>query len=64
MAWGIGPQISWSFPNQSPVRARIHQARAGEQAALAGFDKVVLQALTETDQSLATMVLNSRTVRN
>jgi multidrug efflux system outer membrane protein len=54
LAWGLGPQISWSFPNQSPVRARIHQARAGEQAALAGFDGVVLKALTETDQSLAT----------
>ncbi len=37
-----------------PVRARIHQARAGEQAAVAGFDGVVLQALKETDQSLAT----------
>ncbi len=54
LTWGIGPSISWSFPNQSPVRARIHQARAGEQAAVAGFDGVVLQALKETDQALAT----------
>lgn len=54
LTWGIGPSISWSFPNQSAVRARIHQARAGEQAAVAGFDGVVLQALQETDQSLAT----------
>jgi NodT family efflux transporter outer membrane factor (OMF) lipoprotein len=54
LAWGIGPQISWSFPNQSPARARIHQARAAEQAAVAGFDGVVLQALKETDQALAT----------
>jgi len=54
LAWGIGPSISWSFPNQSPVRARIHQARAAEQAAVAGFDGVVLQALRETDQSLST----------
>ena len=54
LAWGIGPSIKWSFPNQSPVRARIHQARASEQAAVAGFDGVVLQALRETDQSLAT----------
>ena len=54
LTWGIGPSISWSFPNQSGVRARIHQARAGEQAAVAGFDGVVLQALKETDQSLAT----------
>jgi NodT family efflux transporter outer membrane factor (OMF) lipoprotein len=54
LAWGIGPRISWSFPNQSPVRARIHQARAAEQAAVAGFDGVVLQALKETDQALST----------
>jgi len=54
VTWGIGPSIKWSFPNQSPVRARIHQARAGEQAAVAGFDGVVLSALKETDQSLAT----------
>jgi NodT family efflux transporter outer membrane factor (OMF) lipoprotein len=54
LTWGIGPSISWSFPNQSAVRARIHQARAGEQAAVAGFDGVVLQALKEADQSLAT----------
>ncbi len=54
LAWGIGPRISWGFPNPSPARARIHQARAAEQAALAGFDGVVLQALRETDQSLST----------
>ncbi len=54
LTWGIGPSIKWSFPNQSAVRARIHQARASEQAAVAGFDGVVLQALRETDQSLAT----------
>jgi outer membrane protein TolC len=53
LTWGLGPSISWTFPNQSPVRARIHQARAGEQAAVAAFDGVVLQALKETDQSLA-----------
>ena len=54
LTWGIGPSISWSFPNQSAARARVHQARAGEQAAVAGFDGVVLQALKEADQSLAT----------
>jgi NodT family efflux transporter outer membrane factor (OMF) lipoprotein len=54
LTWGIGPRISWSFPNQSPVRARIKQARAGEQAAVARFDGVVLQALEETDQALST----------
>jgi multidrug efflux system outer membrane protein len=53
-AWGVGPSISWSFPNQSLPRARVAQAKAAAAAALAGFDSVVLQALKETEQSLAT----------
>ena len=52
LTWGVGPSVSWAFPNQSLPRARVHQAKAGEQAALAGFDSVVLQALRETEQSL------------
>ena len=52
-AWGVGPSISWSFPNQSLPRARVAQAKAAAAAALAGFDAVVLQALKETEQSLA-----------
>jgi multidrug efflux system outer membrane protein len=53
-AWGVGPSISWSFPNQSLPRARVAEAKAAATAALAGFDGVVLQALKETEQSLAT----------
>jgi NodT family efflux transporter outer membrane factor (OMF) lipoprotein len=53
-AWGVGPSISWSFPNQSLPRARVAQAKAAAAAALAGFDGVVLQALKETEQALAT----------
>lgn len=54
LGWGIGPQISWSFPNQSGPRARVRQAKAGADAALAEFDGAVLQALKETEQALAT----------
>jgi NodT family efflux transporter outer membrane factor (OMF) lipoprotein len=54
LIWGVGPQISWAFPNQIVPRARIHQAKAGADAALAGFDSTVLQALKETEQALAT----------
>ena len=54
LVWGVGPQISWTFPNQIAPRARIRQAKAGADAALAGFDSTVLQALKETEQSLAT----------
>ncbi len=53
LTWGLGPAVSWSFPNQSLPRARIRQAKAGADAALAGFDSTVLQALKETEQALA-----------
>jgi outer membrane protein TolC len=51
--WGIGPSISWTFPNQAGPRARIRQAKASQAAALASFDSEVLTALKETEQALA-----------
>ena len=51
--WGIGPSISWTFPNQAGPRARVRQAKASQAAALASFDSVVLTALKEVEQSLA-----------
>jgi len=51
--WGIGPSISWTFPNMAAPRARVHQAKAEQAAALASFDDVVLTALKETEQALA-----------
>jgi outer membrane protein TolC len=51
--WGVGPSISWSFPNMAGPRARVRQARAAQSAALASFDAVVLTALKETEQALA-----------
>ncbi len=50
---GIGPSISWNFPNQAAARARVRQAKASQAAALASFDSVVLNALKETEQALA-----------
>lgn len=52
LGWGIGPKVSWAFPNQAGPRARIRQARAGADAALDDFDSTVLQALKETEQAL------------
>ncbi len=52
-AWGIGPSISWTFPNMAAPRARVRQAKAEQAAALASFDAVVLTALKETEQALA-----------
>jgi NodT family efflux transporter outer membrane factor (OMF) lipoprotein len=53
LIWGVGPTIQWSFPNQSLPRARVHQAKATERAALAAFDSAVLRALKETEQALS-----------
>jgi NodT family efflux transporter outer membrane factor (OMF) lipoprotein len=53
LAWGIGPSVSWAFPNQVAARARVRQAKAFQVAALASFDEVVLTALKETEQALA-----------
>jgi NodT family efflux transporter outer membrane factor (OMF) lipoprotein len=52
--WGVGPSISWNFPNMAAPRARVRQAKAAQAAALAAFDAVVLNALKETEQALAT----------
>jgi NodT family efflux transporter outer membrane factor (OMF) lipoprotein len=52
-AWGAGPSISWTFPNQSGARARVRQAEAGRAAELATFDSTVLGALKESEQALA-----------
>jgi len=54
LAWGVGPHISWTFPNQTLPRARLQQAEAGQRAALATFDGAILKALRETEQALAT----------
>jgi NodT family efflux transporter outer membrane factor (OMF) lipoprotein len=52
--WGVGPSITWTFPNMAGPRARVRAAKASAAAALASFDSVVLQALKETEQALAT----------
>jgi outer membrane protein TolC len=51
--WNIGPLISWNFPTAG-ARARVHEANASADAALARFDGVVLNALRETETGLST----------
>ena len=51
--FGIGPLITWQFPNWRANRARVHQARALEQVELATFEASVLKALKEVRQALA-----------
>jgi NodT family efflux transporter outer membrane factor (OMF) lipoprotein len=53
LTWGIGPAISWSFPNMAGPLARLAQAKASERAAVASYDSVVLGGLNETEQALA-----------
>jgi NodT family efflux transporter outer membrane factor (OMF) lipoprotein len=51
--WGVGPSVTWSFPNMAGPRARVRQAKAAQAGALASFDAVVLTALKEVEQSLS-----------
>jgi len=50
--WGFGPLLNWTVPSNGS-RARIHEAEASTQAALARFDGTVLNAIRETQTSLA-----------
>lgn len=49
--WNVGALINWTFPGGGE-RARIRQADASADAALARFDGVVLNALRETETGL------------
>jgi NodT family efflux transporter outer membrane factor (OMF) lipoprotein len=50
--WGFGPLLSWTVPSNGS-RARIREAEAVTQGALAHFDGVVLNAIRETQTGLA-----------
>ena len=53
ISFGLGPALSWSFPNFSVARARIREAEASAEGALATFDGTVLAALRDTEVALA-----------
>lgn len=53
LRFNLGPLISWSFPNISAARARLAQAEAASDGALAAFDGTWLQALEESESALA-----------
>ena len=52
VSYSVGPLISWTIPNTGVVRARIAQANASTEGALARFDGTVLAALRETETAL------------
>ena len=51
-SFSVGPLISWSFPNVLGAAARVGQAEAGADAALARFDQTMLAALRDTETAL------------
>jgi outer membrane protein TolC len=51
--WLVSSALSWSFPNQEAIRARIGESRADSHGDLARFDGVVLGALQETETALS-----------
>lgn len=53
LRWLVGSLLSWSFPNQEAIRARIDAAEADAQGSLAAFDGTVLTALQETETALS-----------
>jgi multidrug efflux system outer membrane protein len=50
---GLGPLISWSFPNRPVVRAQIAESNAAAETALAQFDSATLEALRQTETALS-----------
>lgn len=52
LSFGIGPLISWKFPNIAASRAQLKAAEAGVDVALANFDEAFLTALEEAEVAL------------
>ena len=53
-AFSFGPLVTWDVPNLVAARARVRQAEARAQGALAAFDGTILVALRDLEQALAT----------
>lgn len=53
LSYGIGPLLSWSFPNTLVAQAEVRQAKAVASASLANFQQTVLQALQDVETALA-----------
>ncbi len=50
-AWSITPTVSWAAFDIGSVRARLHASEAQSDAAAANYEKVVLTALEDTENS-------------
>jgi len=54
--WNYGANVSWAFPNIMGTLARVRQAEASVDVALARFDGTWRNALRETETAMATYV--------
>lgn len=54
-SYGIGPLITWSFPNLTAAQARLAQAEAQAHASVAHFDAQIINALKEVEQALTSL---------
>jgi NodT family efflux transporter outer membrane factor (OMF) lipoprotein len=52
LSYGIGPALSWAFPNTLAARAQIEEARAVASGSYANFQQAVLQALQDTEEAV------------
>jgi NodT family efflux transporter outer membrane factor (OMF) lipoprotein len=52
LTYGLGPGLTWNFPNTAIAQAQIREARATASAAYANFQATVLQALQDTEEAL------------
>lgn len=53
LTFGVGPLITWQFPNLRANRARVDQAQALRQGQIARYHGVALAALKQVRQALA-----------
>ncbi|WP_260924086.1 efflux transporter outer membrane subunit [Novosphingobium sp. 9] len=60
-AFGLGPLLSWNFPNRPIVKAKIDAANAQVDADIAKFDSTVLSALRGVEDSLDSYVQAEKT---
>ena len=51
-SWGVGPLITWNFPNLLAAKAGVRQARAQASGDIARFQSAVLTALKEVEEAL------------
>ena len=51
-SWGVGPLITWNFPNLLVAKAEVRQAKAQASGDIARFQSAVLTALKEVEEAL------------